>query len=294
MTPTPLYRLERLSDDLGVEVWVKRDDLLGEACGGNKVRKNAAIFEQIPADTEVVVTCGGLMSNHCRVVALLAARRGIRCHVALHDAGEGSDASARIVQLTGATIDVGSPQTLGPRMAKAVQRMRADGLRVYVVPGGGHCLAGAQAYVGAAQEAQVQLGQRIDAVVLASGTGTTQAGLAVGFAGAAEVVGISVARPAARGGDAVAEAVRWLSDEPVPITFLDEWVGQGYGRPTPAGLAAISTLARIEGLLLDPTYTGKAMAALIDLTRSRRFDQGSSVVFWHTGGLLNLVQSPPS
>ena len=299
---TPIQHLPRLSEHLGVTVYVKRDDLTPIPGGSSKFRKNTAILDALAPNITGVVTNGGVDSNHARSLALLAAQRGLTCDLILHGDPQQAKRSAnyRLAELSGASMCLVAPTDIASTIAR-IARHRADGGgTVAVVSGGGHCREGAVAMEAAARHSVAELSAKFqtpDYVVHASGTGATQAGFVMGFATVGvPVLGVSVARTQEAGESAVREAVEWILEEPgrlnLPqIHFLDSWRGQGYGPTLPAAKGVIETVARLEGLPLDPVYTGKAMAALFDLVRSGRIDSGSTVLFWHTGGLMNLLSN---
>lgn len=303
---TPIQKLPRLSERLGIDLRVKRDDLLPLPGGGNKARKIWPILESARRDgATALITAGSAESNHARATALAAAREGMKCYLVLHDEGNAAADSANLLlaRLTGAVIELVPPERIADSIAEAAERLRLDGERPFVVPGGGHCRAGGMAYVKAAAEAVAQWESQDWSpvrIVLASGTGTTQAGLVAGLRREnrdVAVTGISVARPAVRGGQAVREALSWLDDPNRPLAdgivdFRDDWVGDGYARADARVFDTILAAARHEGLPLDPTYTGKAFLGMQDMIQSKEIAPGDRVLFWHTGGLLNLVTSP--
>jgi 1-aminocyclopropane-1-carboxylate deaminase/D-cysteine desulfhydrase-like pyridoxal-dependent ACC family enzyme len=308
---TPVSRLGRLSTELRIDLRVKRDDLLPLTGGGNKVRKLARILEaeeQAGTGINALVTTGGLQSNHARVTALLAASRGWPCTLVLHtEPGvvPASSGNLLLMKLAGADLRLVTADEVASALESAREERIAEGLRPLVIPGGAHTLEGALAYADAVDEFlqdPALRGWTPDWVVLASGTGATQAGLVAGFARAGlrgtRVVGVSVARRNPRGQAAVQssceELARALRLEPLTVDFRDEWVGPGYEKPTPATLEALQHAARSEGLVLDPTYTGKAFAGLLDLVARGEIPRGARVLFWHTGGLLNLMTAPAS
>jgi 1-aminocyclopropane-1-carboxylate deaminase/D-cysteine desulfhydrase-like pyridoxal-dependent ACC family enzyme len=206
-----------------------------------------------------------------------------------------------LMKLSGAVINIVSADLVAGGMATAEEEFRERGEVPLVVPGGGHTLAGALAYVDAIEEIQTQLNKWIpDLIVLASGTGATQAGIVVGCSAArwpTRVIGISVARPAARGAEVVSETCRQLRvhldcrGSPAGVDFRDDWICGGYEHADGRVFSAIATAAASDGLILDPTYTGKAFAALLDLVATGEIARGERVLFWHTGGLLNLLSS---
>ena len=306
--PTPIERLDRLSAALGgPTIYVKRDDLLmGLAGGGNKVRKlEFLVAEALAQGADTLITTGAVQSNHCRLTLAAAVREGMRCRLILEERIPGSyDPGASgnnfLYQLLGAerirVVPAGSD--LVAEMEAEAADVAAAGRKAYVIPGGGSNAVGATGYVACAQELLYQafeMGLRIDAIVCASGSAGTQAGLLAGLHGHhadIPVIGISV-----RAGRAEQEARVWelanrtaehvgLRGE-IPrerVVCLDDYVGPGYSIPTPGMVEAVRMVARTEAILLDPVYTGKAMAGLIDLVRRGRFSGSDHVLFLHTGG----------
>lgn len=303
---SPLGPLPELGDRLGIELWCKRDDMLPYYYGGNKVRKIFGICEEAARlGCNALVTTGGLQSNHARVTALAAAERGWPVTLVLHTEAEAEAAqgNALLALMAGAKIVRVRPSEIAEAMQAEMAVLRRAGYVPLEVPGGGHSVAGALGYVAAAHELAEQspvMGGPADCVIVASGTGTTQAGLAVGFeelGGPTYVYGVSVARSRQRGLSVIEEACAELRNyrattaEAQPITFDDRWTGGGYERVYPELLQTVREAA-LTGLILDPTYTGKAFHALTALVHEGRIAAGSRVVFWHTGGLLNLLTSP--
>ena len=303
--PTPLEPLERLSRELGgPRIWVKRDDCTGLAAGGNKTRKLEFLLgDALDQGADTVLTAGAVQSNHARQTAAACARLGLRCELFLKDAapgrGESYGRSGNVLldRILGAKVRIlpgeAIPETAMEERAEALRR---EGRRPYTIPVGGSNAVGALGYVECARELSAQadgMSLKIDAVVHASASHGTQAGLAVGLArvGAeARLLGVSVgaSAPQARANvERIAVATcEHLGSPPrfAEIEVDDRFVGEGYGIPTPEGLAAIRLLARLEGLLLDPVYTGKAMAGIVEAAREGRFESDENVVFLHTGG----------
>ena len=307
MLTTPLVKACQLSTELDVELWVKRDDLFPVSGGGNKGRKILPILREAEKlGRNALVTTGGLQSNHARVVALAAANRDWHCSLLLHgDPHRAKNPSGNLLlmHLAGAEIEVVEPSSIGKAMSTAVRACEKRGLKPYGIPGGGHSILGALAYVEAVDELRRQCQENTwypDWIVLASGTGTTQAGLIVGIERIGwhtRVLGISVARKNPRGTNIVRQACASLrthlgiEGDVRPIDFRDDWVGEGYEKANPQVLSVIQLAAKSEGLILDPTYTGKAFAALLDVIKTDEISRKSKVLFWHTGGLLNLIAS---
>jgi len=305
---TEVTTLRWLGPELGIDLRVKRDDLLPLSGGGNKVRKIERIVSSAAQTSmDALVTTGGVQSNHARVVALTAASRGWACSLVLHgepNSWQQPEGNLLLMRLAGAEIKIVEPGRIGEELRMAVETLRARGCRPLLIDGGGHSVEGALAYRDAALELEEYA--RIekwfpDWVVLASGTGTTQVGLLAGFATLqwkTRVMGISVARPRLRGLQVMEAACRQLEVKTgqtirkVDIDFRDDWVGEGYEKASSATWEVIRGVAQTEGLVLDPTYTGKAFQGLLALVEVGEIKPGSRVLFWHTGGLLNLMAFP--
>jgi D-cysteine desulfhydrase/L-cysteate sulfo-lyase len=307
--PTPLERLPRLSAALGgPEIWVKRDDCTGLATGGNKARKleyllGAALAEH--ADT--VITVGGVQSNHARQTAAAAAHLGLRCQLVLPRvvprSGVDYEQSGNVLldRLLGAELFIVDDEADAGRQIQALlQAARDEGRHAVVHPPGGSTPVGALGYVRAALELVGQAeraGPDFARVYAAVGTGGTLAGLAAGASLAswsASFTGVCVVGDAAKHRAEVESLLAGLSDllatpalPHVTLDFDASQLGDGYGVPTEASLEAIDLCAKTEGLLLDPVYTSKAMAALVaDVRAGRAGDQ--PILFWHTGGSSGL------
>ncbi len=308
--PTPLERLDRLTDALGgPEIYVKRDDCTGLAIGGNKTRKlEFLIADALAQGADTVISTGGIQSNHVRQTAAAASKAGLACELVLGRTvpWDGADyevtGNIQLDRLLGATLHIchGDQDRMALMQARSAE-IAAEGGAAYIIPSGGSNAVGALGYVNCAFELERQAdaaGLKIDALVHATGSAGTQAGLVAGFHAAnsrIRTVGIDIdAEP-----DLVAGMVRDLAAETcanlgiaAPAAEATEvvpgYAGQAYGMPTEAMVAAVERLARDEGLLLDPVYTGKAMAGLIDLIEQGRFSKGDTVVFLHTGGMPGL------
>ena len=305
--PTPLERMDRLSAMLGgPEIWIKRDDQTGLATGGNKTRKlELLIGEALQQGADVVLTVGAVQSNHCRQTAAAAARAGLECVLVLRGyAPPRSEWTGNLLldDLLGARLwwaEEGDPLDA---LAEAATTEGAGGRQPYVIPYGGSNAMGAAAYTLAFDELWGQTqgaaeGERLrfDRVVFASSSGGTQAGLVVGakvcgYRG--QVLGISVDKTGGHLRETVlallaptAERLGLeLSLGPEDVQVDDRFLGGGYAVLTDAEREAIRLVARTEGILLDPVYTGKAMAGLVGLIRQGEVGAGERVVFWHTGG----------
>ena len=301
--PTPVDEMPRLRAALGggPRLLVKRDDTISFGCGGNKVRKVEMLAAMAVAEgADTLISTGGVQSNHARVVAAAAARIGMQCVLVLN--GEPPNGkptgNARLMSLFGARLEyVQNREARGLRMQEIATELEAQGRRPFVLPLGASTGLGALGFVHATGELLSQVDPP-DAIIVASSSGGTQAGLAGGcvvFGIPTRVVGISADDPA----DDIAAVVRTLLSEAgsllgfnrsldhlVPNVAVDAaFVGGGYGVPTPASLEAARLAAMTEGLVLDPVYTAKAMAALIAYVREGRYSPEQTVVFWHTGGV---------
>ncbi|MGP9821140.1 D-cysteine desulfhydrase [Salinarimonas sp. NSM] len=309
--PTPLEPLQRLSAELGgPEIWIKRDDCTGLSTGGNKTRKLEFLMAEAVAErADVVLTQGATQSNHARQTAAFAARLGLACHILLEDrtgfrdAGYTDNGNVLLDRLHGATIEHRPGGTdMNAALDEVRARMAAEGRRPYAIPGGGSNPTGALGYVDAAQELMAQadaMGLAIDHLVHATGSAGTQAGLVVGLKGVnakVPLLGIGVRAPREKQEQSVfALACATAERLGVPgivaredVVANTDYVGAGYGIPTPGMVEALEMFARLEGILLDPVYSGKGAAGLIDLVRKGRFAKGERIVFLHTGGSAGL------
>lgn len=285
----------------GARLLIKRDDAIGFAFGGNKVRKMrfvAAEAERQRADT--LITSGGVQSNHARVTAAAAAKLGMRCVLIANGTPPArATANALLDRLLGAEVRyVDRREDRVPAMEAAAEQCRRDGRRPFVIPIGASTPLGAAAYVDAVRELLQQI-EPPDVIVHSTSSGGTQAGLAAGCALAGirtRVIGVSADEPAA----ALARDVNAIVDGIGPIIGVsnglrdlrlevdDRFVGDGYGIPTAESREAIDLVARMEAVFLDPTYTSKAMAGMIARVRSGEFSNGQTILFWHTGGQVGL------
>ena len=300
--PTALEPMDRFSEWLGgPRVLVKRDDLTGLALGGNKARKLEFLCGEAQArGCDVLVTGGGAQSNHARMTAAAANRLGFDCHLAVGGT-EPSISSGNLLldRVLGATLHftgADSYYEVESAIEEVAAGLAADGRRPFAMPIGGASVTGAAAFVWAADELLSQVDRDghggVDWIVVADGSGGTHAGLIAGLGGRARVLGVDVGtRP-----DlddviprlAVEAAARAGRSAPSNEVVLDHSrFGDGYGAVTDSALEAIDRVAGLEGVILDPVYTGKAMAGLIAATREGRF-AGDTVVFWHTGGAIAL------
>lgn len=304
---TPIEKAPRLSTALGgPTIYIKRDDLLGLAAGGNKTRKlEFLVADALAQGADTLVTCGAVQSNHCRLTLAAAVKEGLKCRLVLEERVPGSykdDAGGNnfLFQLLGVEKIKVVPG--GSDMMKAMQavadELAGEGRRAYIIPGGGSNAVGSTGYVACAEEVLAQLFDksiRIDRVICASGSTGTHAGLVVGFYGnnsGIQVIGIDVSRPKELQEKMVYDTVQktarhvGLQGE-VPreaVICFGDYYGPGYSIPTPQMAEAVKLAARTEGILLDPVYTGKAMAGLIGLVRKGYFKKDENLLFVHTGG----------
>ncbi len=297
--PTPVEPLPRLSERLGLTLLVKRDDQTGLAFGGNKTRKLELLAAEAQAQGATrLLTTGAVQSNHCRQTAAAAARLGMACTLVLAGEPEAPSGNLLLDRLLGAEVVWSSRERRDADLQAAFERAQTAGERPYLIPYGGSSPTGAAAYAYALEEL-LQQGVQPDFIVFASSSGGTQAGLVagarlLGFEG--RILGISVDEPAEVLRPRVAqlaEQVCALLGAPQRIAAEEVWVEDTYAKPgygvlTEREIAAIRTFARVEGLLLDPVYTGRAAAGLLDLAQQGIFPPGSTVVFWHTGGTPGL------
>ena len=301
--PTPLEPMDRFSEWLsGPRVLVKRDDLTGLALGGNKARKLEFLCGEAQAQScDVLVTGGGAQSNHARMTAAAANRLGFDCHLAVGGKEPGIYSGNLLLdRVLGATLHftgADSYYDVESAIEEVAGQLAADGRRPFAMPIGGASVTGAAAFAWAADELLAQVDEdghgSVDWIVVADGSGGTHAGLLAGLGGRAQVLGVDVGtRPdlddviPRLAGEAAARAGR---NAPGGELALDHSrFGDGYGAVTDGALEAIERVAGLEGIVLDPVYTGKAMAGLIGSTRDGRLGAGDTVVFWHTGGAVAL------
>ena len=295
--PTPLEYLPRFSDYLGRDIFIKRDDVTPMAMGGNKLRK----LEFLAADAlregaDTLITAGAIQSNHVRQTAAVAAKLGLHC-VALLENPIGTRAENYLTNGNRLLLDLFNVQVemvealTDPtaQLDELATRLEAQGFRPYVVPVGGSNALGALGYVESALEIaqQCEGAVSLSSVVVASGSAGTHAGLAVGLEQLlpdVELIGVTVSRSIAEQLELKAKA---------DILLWDDYFAPGYGTPNEEGMEAVKLLARLEGILLDPVYTGKAMAGLIDGIAQKRFKDEGPILFVHTGGAPALFAYHP-
>lgn len=308
--PTPVQPLERLGHVLGIDLLVKRDDLTGSHLSGNKIRKlDFLLAEARAAGATTVITCGGLQSNHCRATALAAAALGMKPVVLLRtprgdaaDLPSPPDGNVLFDVLAGARIVTCTPtdyrERRGALMAALAAEAEAHGETAYIVPEGGSNALGALGYVHAARELIDQLDEPPDAVVVATGSGGTLAGLALGFEDLGvrtRAIGIAVCDDAPYF-EAIVERIASDARHAFGLPplghgryrVIEGFQGRGYGMATDRELAFLVETLRRDGLMLDPVYTNKAFFALVQAIDVIAPDRPARVVFIHTGGVFGL------
>ncbi len=304
---TPIEKLEHLSKHLGgPNLYVKRDDLLGLTSGGNKTRKlEFLVADALAQGADTLITVGAVQSNHCRLTLAAAVKEGLKCRLVLEERVPGSykkDASGNnfLFHMLGVEkISVHkSGEGLAAVMQEHVDELAKEGRKGYIIPGGGSNKLGALGYVACAEEVLQQsfdMGISFDQFVCSSSSGGTHAGLVTGFVGNnanIPITGISTRAES----EAQINKLHKLAQETadslgiaggIPkeaFTVLDAYVGEGYSLPTDGMIEAVKLFAQLEGILLDPVYTGKTAAGFIDLVRNNHFDANANVLFLHTGG----------
>jgi D-cysteine desulfhydrase family pyridoxal phosphate-dependent enzyme len=319
--PTPLYRLEKLSEWLGVNVYIKRDDFTGaNTFGGNKIRKLEYLMgDAVMKGCDTVITFGATQSNHAMQTATAARICGIHPILYLVDLVESDSPELRanllLDKIFGAELHIepsnGEDMSLGVERSRAaadakVAKLAESGRKAYVIPTGGATPIGSSAYIGGYIEMQQQMramGQSMDYIFLATGTGGTLAGLSAAnhyLGEETKIIGIAVGVKNEDYSKTVASlATMTLAhlgiDHSVPESAIyvdDHYYAPGYEKPSEKGNDAIRKLARYEGILTDPVYSGKALSGLIDYVQSGKIERGSNVVFLHTGGATALFAEP--
>ena len=309
--PTPLEPMDRLSEKLGgPRFWVKRDDCTGLSTGGNKTRKLEFLMaDAVQAGADTVITQGATQSNHARQTAAAAAKLGLGCHILLEDRTGSNvenynlNGNVLLDRLHGAPVSKRPDGAdMNAEMQQLAEELTQSGKKPYIIPGGGSNEIGALGYVNCARELSEQaagIGLEIDALVHATGSSGTQAGLVAGLAAIKSdihLLGVGVRAPQekqeAMVHDLAQRTASYLGtglDIPRSSVRANcDYVGPGYGLPTEGMVTALKMLAQTEGLLFDPVYSGKGLDGLIDLTRKGYFDGMKNVVFLHTGGSAGL------
>lgn len=298
---TPLEDGKILSAQFGLDIdlRIKRDDLYPLPGGGSKARKIGFIVKKAIKDGyDAIVTNGGPQSNHARASSILAANLGLICHlvIVLEDNKKYSKSgNILLMKLSGADIEFTTKDLLATRMDQAIEKLVNRGHKPLYIWGGGHNFEGTEAFVDAATEAQRQCeGWTPDYLILASGTGSTQAGLAIGYTDLrTKVIGISVARESVRGSEIISNCINDYyfksqnQRKDVKVVLRDDWTFGGYERYDETLFGVIERAAKC-GYFFDPTYSGKALLGLTTMVKNGEIRRGSKVLLWHTGGLMNL------
>ncbi len=312
--PTPLHAIDRYSESLcGPRIWLKRDDLTGFATSGNKIRKlEFTLAHALTNGHDVIVTCGGIQSNHCRATALLSAQLGIHCSLVLRGEQPNSlQGNALLDKLSGARLCFNSVRSYQSSLNELLEEesvsLRNNGLNPYIIPTGASDGVGLWGYIACAEELLAdfsRLNISPNYIVHATGSGGTQAGLTLGMhllESDVQVCGINVCDNEAYFQKKVRSDIRdWqtrnkdhafsrnVDVDTLPVQVIDGYVGEGYALVSDDVLQCIVDLARLEGIVLDPVYTGKAFYGLSQEIKKGRFDGVSDLIFVHTGGTFGL------
>ena len=309
--PTPIERLEHFSAALGgPQIWIKRDDQLGLTPGGNKTRKlEFLVADALAQGADTLITCGAPQSNHCRLTLSAAIKEGLKCRMVIEERVEGSydvDASGNnfLFRLMGVedVVVVPGGSDLGAAMQKVAADLARAGRKGYVIPGGGSNALGGLGYVACAQELQQQLFEhdlQLDRVIVGSGSSGTHGGMVAGFLGNhidIALTGVGVSRDPQEQAPLVRREAQAVCDLlELGVTVPEEKVHcvggywqPKYSVPNDAMIEAVRLMARTEGILLDPVYTGKIVAGLIGMVRDGAIGPDETVLFLHTGGMPSL------
>lgn len=309
-TPTPLEFMPQLTDHFGgPNIWFKRDDLTGSTLSGNKIRKlEFSLADAFAQRTQVVITAGGIQSNHCRATALCCARLGLECHLILRGEQKGApDGNLLLDSMAGARISYFPQEIYSTKKPEIVADLTAkyasEGKKAYWIPVGASNAIGSWGYVRAFAELMAQtrkMGIRIDHLVAAVGSGGTNAGLIAGKALTKafrpEIWGVNVCDDAPTFETEIRAILNSMSaqfgikltENNSPIRILDGYVGKGYAIPYEEELALLKWCGANEGQILDPVYTGKALYGLAQEIKQGRFRKKDNIVFIHTGGMFGL------
>ena len=311
--PTPLHKLEKLSAYLGgPTIYIKRDDQTGLATGGNKTRKlEYLVADALQKKCDVLITGGAAQSNHCRQTAAAAALTGLSCHLALGGfQPETTNGNLLLDKLLGATIHWEGKRRKGESMPEIAEMLKQNGKKPYIIPYGGSNAIGTCGYIFAVQELKKQMSElnlSFDSIVFASSSGGTHAGLTVGkalFDLPSAITGIRIDK-GNKDEKPYPLQLAELSSEAAHLLYFDRTIneddfderegyqGEGYGIVNEQDREAVKIMAKTEGILLDPVYTGRTMAGLLDLIRNDHYSSKDNILFWHTGGsaaLFNYVE----
>lgn len=317
---TPIEPMPRLTAAVGhdVNLWIKRDDMLGLTGGGNKTRKLEFVMaDALKQGADTIVTCGAVQSNHCRLTLSACVKEGLKCCLVIEERvpesyKESASGNNYLFHLLGVEriikVGLGEAPAMMQKLAKELREK--EGRNVYICPGGASNEVGAMGYCACAQEIHYQMYNdqlpRFNAIVTASGSGGTHSGMVAGMTALRcdiPVIGISTRHPKAKQTEHIHGLAQktyrhMLGDESleIPVDAVevhDEYVGPGYSLPTEAMAEAVTLFARTEGILLDPVYSGKAASGFLDLVRKGTFPPGANVLFLHTGGAPTLYHYQP-
>ena len=304
---TPIEAAPRFTKALGgPNIYIKRDDLLGLAAGGNKTRKLEFLMaDALEQGADTIITCGAVQSNHCRLTLAAAVKEGLRCQLVLEERvpnsydryASGNNFLYDLLGVEATHVVPGGSDVTG-KMQEVADKLKADGRHPYIIPGGGSNEIGALGYVACAQETLQQLFEmqlNIDYIVCTSGSTGTHSGMLTGLIGnnaQIPLIGIGINRPKEVQREAVYDLARrtsaklGLPSSPAmeDVIVFGDYIGEGYSRPTEGMVEAVKLLARTEAILLDPVYTGKTMAGMIDLVHKGYFADAKNILFLHTGG----------
>lgn len=304
---TPIEFLANLTKALGgPNIYIKRDDLLGLTLGGNKTRKLEFLMaEALAQGADTILTCGAIQSNHCRLTLSAAVKEGLKCQLILEERvpnsydpnASGNNYLYKLLGVEDCKVVPGGSDMLG-ELDKLAEELRAKGRKPYIIPGGGSNPLGALGYVACAEEILGQafdMGVSFDHIVTSSGSAGTHSGLITGLKGNnahIPLTGISVSRKKEPQSELVFKLATQICEklqienlvEKEDIVVFDDYVGEGYSRPTQGMVDAVQLLARTEGILVDPVYSGKALDGMLDLIKKGYFKDRENILFVHTGG----------
>lgn len=304
--PTKIEKLERLSNKLGKEVYIKRDDQTGIEISGNKVRKlEFAVQEALDQGADYLITCGGIQSNHARATAAVAAKLGIGSYIVLRGDKESDlEGNYFLDKILGAKIKLVSPEEYSEERGEIMEAIKAkleeEGHKAYIIPEGASNGIGSFGYSKALEEILVQekeLGIKFDAIVTTVGSGGTYAGLYYGNHinnNDATIYGINICDNGEHFKIIVEKLLEEMSQytkekikiDKNKIDMIDGYAGRGYALSSPEEIEFIQDFAKLEGIILDPVYTGKAMYGLVEEIKKGRFDKHKNILFIHTGGIF--------
>jgi len=306
--PTPIEKLEKISALWeGPEIYIKRDDLTGSSLSGNKVRKlEFAVADALKQNADTLITCGGIQSNHARATAVTASRMGMSSFLILRrDRNAKNGGNLFIDELVGADFKFITPEEykrVDDIMADVAEMLRKKGKKPYIIPEGASNEIGYFGYIRAAEEISKQLKKMkldIDFIITATGSGGTLGGLILGkkfFDLKTQPIGVNVCDTAIAFQNRIhnvfvkiTSTYKWnIKIQKDEISLIDGYVGKGYALSRSEELKFITEVARLEGIVLDPVYTGKAMFGLRDQIYKKHFKKGQKILFIHTGGIFGL------